>query len=370
MGVTGDNIVGDTMIMSYVYDTTAMTHSLKPLAKKFLGMEWASYDEMVAQETPAFKEFKDGAGDRLLQYIDKLTLPRVKKALKVGCEVDLMNLWAIYNAKRCTLDFHDIEDVANYCGSDVLATWKLHRFFYNQMTLDQRRIYNTLEMPTLRLLFWMEEQGIQVDLGQLRELHVVFGTKIKELETQICSMVGKEINPNSTKQLVPILEGMGLTLPVTKKGNKSANKGFLAKHKDVPLIDTLLKHSEAEKLYNTYLDGFLKIPTLPRIHSTFNQVRYNDTEDEWEGMSTSRLSSSNPNMQNIPKRGTYAKLIRQLFIPKDNYIFIVGDYSQIEYRILAHLTQDNTLLEAFRNGKDLHEEVAQALGCSREAAKQ
>ncbi len=368
--LNGSNIVGDTIIMSYVYDTTAMTHSLKPLATKFLDMKWCSYDELVDFETKSFIEFKQGAGDRMLEYVDKLTLPRIKKALKNGCEVDLLNLWAIYKNKRCTLDFHPVEIVSNYCGTDVLATWRLHKKFYCSMSMAQRRIYNTLELPTLRLLFDMECIGIEVNLDELRRLHGIFGTKLAELTSKVHELAGKEINPNSTKQVAPILEALGLVCPLTKKKNKSVNKGFLAKHRHIPLVETLLQHSEVEKLYSTYLDGFLSIPTLPRIHSTFNQVRYNDKEDEWEGMSTNRLSSSDPNMQNIPKRGTYAKLIRQLFVPKKDHVFIVGDYSQIEYRLLAHFSQDETLLEAFRNGKDLHEEVAIALGCDREPAKQ
>lgn len=368
--VSGKNLYCDTMIMSYVYDTTAVTHSLKPLSQKYLNIRWCSYSELSSMETEEFIARRDAAAKVLLTHAEKLTLPSIKKAIKAGCGLPLLDFWAEYKSKDCTLNFHDQETVAQYNGHDVIATWRLGRKFYSMMTVAQRRIFNTLELPTVQLLFDMECDGIQINLDELKRLHGVFGIKLAELESSINVLAGKEINANSPKQLALILEGLGLKIPLTKKKNKSVNKPFLSKHKHVPLVDAILRQREVKKLYSTYLDGFLTIPTLPRIHSTFNQVRYNDTEDEWEGMSTNRLSSNDPNMQNIPKRGTYAKLIRQLFIPKKDHVFIVGDYSQIEYRLLAHFSQDETLLTSFRDGKDLHQEVADALGCIRELAKQ
>lgn len=365
--VSEENMYADTIIMSYVLNTTADSHSLKRLAKQHLDMEWSSYDDMLNKETQHFRDHKESLY-RYLTFLcgDDPTLKLVKQL-----ESDeALSIWKKYRSKKCVLSFHTIEDVAEYNANDVIATWRLFHKFTDVMDMHQRKVYATIELPTLKAIFKMECNGIMVDTNRLAELTEVFGERRDGLLARVQNLAKSKVNPNSSQQLAPILEAVGVKLPLTRKGNKSTGKQVLLKHMDKTLVRVLLEYKAVEKLHSTYLEGFSHISTLPMIHSTFNQIRYNTKSKGWTGMSTNRLSSSKPNMQNIPKRGEYASLIRSLFIAPEGYQFVCGDLSQVEYRFLAHFTQDTTLLEAYRNDEDLHQKAADMVGCSRESAKQ
>jgi len=374
--VTSKNIFMDTMIMSYVYNTTAKSHALKEIAKQYLGMEWDTYSDMVSYHTDEFQQYKAKLEVLLEEYTEgKATLQAVKKQLKLsGLEYD-PNLFIVqefnkFKSQKCTLNFHDVKDVANYCGCDVLATSRLVGFFLQKMTPAQRRILHTIEMPVYRILFDMENEGITIDEGKLDKLIETYGYELENHLIVLKSISQRtDILFSSNDQVAEYLIGKGFKLPLTKTSKPSVKKDVLMQFEGDEFIDALLEYRRDSKIYNTFLMGLKKQSTLPKIHTTFNQVIHDDNKEEYGGISTNRLSSSNPNLQNIPKRGEGAKLIRGLFIPDPGHTMIVGDYSQIEYRLLAHFTQELVLLEAYKNGKDLHKDIGEMFGGNRDLGK-
>ena len=313
--VGSKNIADDTIIMSYVMNTTKESHSLKDLAKEYLGLDWTTYKEMVHPD---------------------------------GCH------------KKVTLDKQPVEKVAWYCCSDVIATYKLHQYFQRKMTPNDKRIYNTVELPLLKLLFDMEQTGIRVDVDYLKELKTEFDGELTQLQDKLAKTLGS-VNLNSPKQLKEAFAKIGLPLAAT-------NKDALEQYASHDVVKELLEYRQVKKLASTYVDATLENPTLPIIHSTFNQVAVG-SDNEMKGIRTGRLSSSHPNLQNIPARSERGKKLRKLFVPSPGNLLICADYSQIEYRLLAHFTQEPRLLEAFKNGKDVHEETGKALGVSRDVGK-
>lgn len=313
----------DTCLASYVINTTKETHSLKDLAKEFLQMEWPTYKEMV------------GTGK-----------------------------------KRITLDKQEIGKVAAYCGMDALATFKLYGYFMRKLDPQQRRLLEHIELPTARALMDMELLGAKVDVDYLKELDGTFSSKMIELEHAINSHWKKAeiLNVNSNRQIAELLESQGAVLPVTQKGNKKVDKATLLQWSGVPVVPLLLEYNKIEKLHSTYTQGLLERQQDGRIHCEFNQISKNEKGAD-VGISTNRLSSSNPNLQNIPARSEEGKLIRRAFIAPTNKILIDADYSQIEYRLLAHFTKEPRLIQAFKENKDVHEETGKALGVSRDLGK-
>jgi len=315
-----DQLFADTILMSYVINATKPSHSLKELGKE-LGYEWPTYKEIVGQ----------GRG-------------------------------------KVTLDKQPAELVARYCGMDVMVTYKLYEHFNKKMDNFQRRVYSQIEMPLMRILYEMELKGVLIDVQKLRSLDGMFGNRLEALKRDLQGIVGKEINPNSNKQVAEALTGFGFELPRTPKGNLKVDKHVLEQHKSNQFVSTLIEHNKIEKLWSTYTQGMLKRDT-DTIKCTYNQITKELGSESERGISTGRLSSSDPNLQQIPTRTEEGKLLRELFVPKPGNILIDADYSQIEYRLLAHFTKEPVLVEAFKNGEDVHEATGRALGCDRDTGK-
>lgn len=320
VNVKVSQLYNDTILMSYVINSTKDSHSLKDLGKE-RGYVWPTYKEIV------------GKG-------------KLKK----------------------TLDKQEIDLVANYNAMDVFVTYKLYKEFKQKMDSYQTRVLEQIELPTMRILFEMELKGVLVDVDKLKILHETFTSKLLEYKSSLQRIAGRELNPNSNKQVAEILEKRGHTLPTTEKGNKKVDKNVLESIKDDEFAKVLIDHNKIEKLVSTYTGGMLERETLPRVYPTYNQIsRTTDGMDK--GIVTGRLSCSDPNLQQIPSRTEEGKLIRELFIPKENHILIDADYSQVEYRLLAHFTKEPLLIKSFLENKDVHEETGKALGVDRDTGK-
>jgi len=212
-------------------------------------------------------------------------------------------------------------------------------------------LYNTLEKPLLLVLYSMEKEGICVDLSVLKAQSDGLAIEINDLETNIYELAGEKFNINSPKQLGVILfEGLGLPYGKKTKTGYSTNVDVLEKLIDKhPIIKLLLHYRQLAKLKSTYADGLATfVKEDGKIHTTFNQTI----------ASTGRLSSTDPNLQNIPIRLEQGRLIRKAFMPKEGYVFIDADYSQIELRILAHISEDPNFIEAFQHNIDIHKMTA------------
>ncbi|MBN2221396.1 MAG: DNA polymerase I, partial [Vallitaleaceae bacterium] len=208
-------------------------------------------------------------------------------------------------------------------------------------------LYNTLEKPLLKVLYGMERTGIHVDVEVLNNLSKQLEEELGLLTKSIYELSGQEFNINSPKQLGKILfEDLGLVAAKKTKSGYSTDVEVLEKLKGShPIIEYILNYRQLSKLKSTYADGLIPfIQEDQRIHTTFNQTI----------ASTGRLSSTDPNLQNIPVRLEQGRLIRKAFIPEPGYVFIDADYSQIELRLLAHISEDETFIEAFRNNDDIH----------------
>ncbi|PMQ01456.1 MAG: DNA polymerase I [Dictyoglomus sp. NZ13-RE01] len=214
------------------------------------------------------------------------------------------------------------------------------------------KVFFYIEIPLIPVLSSMEKTGIKVDLTYIQSLSREWEERIKKLEEEIYDMAGTRFNLNSPKQLSEVLYER-LKLPAKKKGKTgySTSQDALQELRNVhPIIDKILEYREFYKLKSTYVDSIPELinPHTKRLHSSFNPT----------GTSTGRLSSSEPNLQNIPIRSEEGKKIRRAFIPEDGYYFISLDYSQIELRILAHLSQEEKLISAFLENKDIHRKTA------------
>jgi len=216
----------------------------------------------------------------------------------------------------------------------------------------QLELFNKIEMPLVEVLADMQYQGIYVDKKELLEFGEELQKKIKELTLEIYDLVGEEFNINSPKQLGEVLFEK-LKLPVVKKTKSgySTDGDVLEKLKtEHPVIEKILEYRQFMKLNSTYVEGLLPYINKNdnRIHSNFHQTV----------TITGRISSTEPNLQNIPTRIELGKKLRKVFKPKENATFIDADYSQIELRILAHISEDENMIEAFINGEDIHKQAA------------
>ncbi len=208
-------------------------------------------------------------------------------------------------------------------------------------------LYEGIEMPLVYTLYDMEQRGIRVDTEGLAVYGEQLGVSIKELEKQIFELVGVEFNINSPKQLGEILfDRLGLPYGKKTKTGYSTSAEVLEKLSDEhPVIKLILQYRQLTKLKSTYADGLSTyVQGDGRIHGTFNQTI----------AATGRLSSTEPNLQNIPIRMELGRKIRKVFIPEDGYLFLDADYSQIELRLLAHMSNDERLIEAYRQAQDIH----------------
>ncbi len=212
---------------------------------------------------------------------------------------------------------------------------------------DMKSLYYDIELPTMYTLYDMQIRGIKVDRVKLKEYGDQLVDRISELEQNIHHMAGEEFNINSPKQLGEILF-VKMEFPNGKKTKSgySTSADILDKLKNYhPIVNDILEYRQLTKLKSTYADGLANyIGEDERIHGKFNQTI----------TATGRISSTEPNLQNIPIRMPLGRLIRKVFIPEDGYIFVDADYSQIELRVLAHISNDPTLIDAFNTGKDIH----------------
>jgi len=217
-----------------------------------------------------------------------------------------------------------------------------------------RKLYEEIELPLVPVLADMERAGIKIDRGMLRQMSSTMEKQLAELTSRIFEAAGTEFNINSPRQLGEILFER-LNLPILKKTRKTGGYSTdqavleeLAQNYELPKL--ILEYRQVAKLKSTYVDALpvLINPATGRVHTTFNQT----------GAATGRLSSSDPNLQNIPIRSDLGRLIRGAFVPEKGNVMISADYSQVELRILAHLSNDEVLVSAFRSGEDIHERTA------------
>lgn len=219
---------------------------------------------------------------------------------------------------------------------------------------EQTDMYRKIELPLVKVLYDMENRGFSVDRATLDSLAARFGAQLDELSARITEMAGEPFNLNSTKQLAHILfEKLGLRRGKKNKSGYSTNVEVLnALKNEHPIVPLILSYRELSKLKSTYLDGMLPlIDSKGKIHTVFRQAV----------TATGRLSSTEPNLQNIPIRKDSGKEIRRMFVASEGCTLVCADYSQIELRLMAHFSGDKHMIEAFRHGADFHTETAAKL---------
>tara|TARA_Y100001968_G_C19453728_1_gene770639 strand:- start:9313 stop:12276 length:2964 start_codon:yes stop_codon:yes gene_type:complete len=263
-------------------------------------------------------------------------------------------------AKGKTFAEVDIQEAGLYCGMDVYLTRKLSLILKDKLKAMGNELIlllENVEQPLEKVLAEMESTGIRIDIPYLKELSNSFKENLSLLESKIHKEAGSKFNVNSPKQLAVLLfENLGLDKKKSRKTKTgwSTDASVLEKlFSDHPIISLLLEHRTISKLLTTYIDALPQLveEESKRVHTDFNQAV----------TLTGRLSSSNPNLQNIPIRTEFSRRIRKAFIPKEGWKLLSADYSQIELRILAHLSNEESLQEAFREGKDVHSYTAKLL---------
>jgi DNA polymerase-1 len=258
-------------------------------------------------------------------------------------------------ASRIPFEQVDIARATEYSGEDADVTLQLHHALYPQVERDAKllHVYRDIEMPVMEVLFAMERNGVLLDTALLEQQSRELGTRILELEQQVHQQAGQPFNLNSPKQLQEILfEKHGL--PVKKKtpgGLPSTDEDVLQELAlDHPLPKLILEYRGVSKLKSTYTDKLPRMvnPRTGRVHTNYGQAV----------AVTGRLASNDPNLQNIPVRTAEGRRIREAFVAPPGSRIVSADYSQIELRIMAHLSQDAGLLQAFRAGQDVHRHTA------------
>lgn len=245
----------------------------------------------------------------------------------------------------------DIKNACMYASEDALITLKL--FNYLKLNDTQKKILKDIELPFVSVLLDMEQNGVQIDIKVLQDLSTEMQNSLLSLTSSIYKIANKEFNIKSTQQLgVVLFEDLGLKSGKKTKTGYSTNESVLLGLKgEHEIIDMILEFRELQKLHSTYVKPLIEYAqkdTNHRIYTSYLQ----------SGTVTGRLSSKNPNLQNIPTRKTMGKKIKKAFVAQDGYKLIAFDYSQIELRLLAHFCADPTLLSAFNEGKDIHSRTA------------
>ncbi|HID94803.1 MAG TPA: DNA polymerase I [Candidatus Latescibacteria bacterium] len=302
-GVEPRGFVFDTMIASYLLNPSAHQHNLDVLSLKYLDHKMVPLSDLI------------GKGRKQKSFAD---VP--------------------------------VEQAARYSCEDADITLRLKNLFEPKLIqLGLMGLFKEVEMPLVEVLREMELNGVCIDVGFLERMSWELGEELDRLANEIYREAGEEFNINSTQQLGYILfEKLGLpTRKRTKTGYSTDVEVLedLAHEYDLPR--KLLEYRQLTKLKSTYVDALPRLvnPDTGRIHTSFNQT----------ATATGRLSSSDPNLQNIPIRTEIGRKIRRAFVPVDgSHVLLDGDYSQIELRIMAHLSGDRTLIESFRNGEDVH----------------
>ncbi|WP_434664758.1 DNA polymerase I [Aeromonas sp. NJAU223] len=307
-GIDLQGIAFDTMLESYVLNSTASRHDMDSLASKYLGVETISFEEIAGK-----------------------------------------------GAKQLTFNQIELEQAAPYAAEDADITLRLHQTLWGNLSKlpELAKVFTEIELPLLPVLARMELMGTTIDPKLLHQQSQEIEVRLGELERQAHELAGQEFNLSSPKQLGEILF-VKLGLPIIKKTPKGAPStaeevlAELAETYELPQL--LMEHRGLAKLKSTYTDKLpLMIkPQTGRVHTSYHQAV----------AATGRLSSTDPNLQNIPVRNEQGRRIRQAFIPSIGYKLVAADYSQIELRIMAHLSGDKGLLTAFAEGKDIHKATA------------
>jgi DNA polymerase-1 len=257
-------------------------------------------------------------------------------------------------SKKITLAESIIEDSAKYANSISTAAFAMYKIFGFQ--IKERKLLSfffNVEMPLIEVLSEIEISGIKIDLSFLCNFDKKITNELKKVENTIYKIADEKFNINSPKQLSSIMFEK-LNLPIIKKTKTgySTDEDVLTELSFHEFPSEVLKYRELQKLKSTYVEPIMNYCTQhTKIHSIFNQAV----------TTTGRLSSTEPNLQNIPIKSTYGKEFRKVFIPNDNKIFISADYSQIDLRVLAHISKDKKLIEAFKNNMDIHSMTAREI---------
>ena len=272
---------------------------------------------------------------------------------KLGIEMTPIKNLIGSGSKQVSMSQVDIKMTSEYACADADMTFRLEELFRKQLEKqDLTKLFNDVEMPLVPVLLDMERNGVLLDKNILKDMSENLGEQISVLEERIYSEAGGEFNINSPKQMGQILFDE-LQLPTNRRGKArySTEASILQElSEDYPIARDILEYRQLAKLKSTYLDALPGLVNLDtgRIHTSFNQTR----------AVTGRLSSSDPNMQNIPIRGELGGQVRHAFIAPEGSLLLAGDYSQIDLRALAHLSQDENLLKAFCNDEDIHAATA------------
>jgi DNA polymerase-1 len=258
----------------------------------------------------------------------------------------------------------ELVDACKYAAEDAWMTLKLYNFFKDKLEEPLQKVAKEVEYPFINTLIALEDAGIMIDIQFFENLLKEASEKIAILTKEIYSLATREFNINSTQQLGSVLfETLGLKAGKKTKTGYSTNEKVLHDlYDEHPIVPKILEYREIYKLRSTYIDPLLKLGKKAkdhRIHTSFLQT----------GTTTGRLSSKNPNLQNIPVRTEVGRRIREGFIAKEGYTLVGIDYSQIELRLLAHFSQDSALIDAFMQDKDIHLETAVKLFSKEEAKK-
>ena len=311
-GVPVDGLYFDTMIAAYLLNPTGQ-FKLDKLSEEYLNYEMIHIEELI------------GKGRKQLKMTD---IPA--------------NL------------------VTKYAAEDADITYRLYQILKPKIgEVGMEDLLYQLEMPLVRVLMAMERQGVALDVPLLNRLSQELGEQLKKLEDEIFEMAGETFNLNSPQQMGPILfekleihKDLGLKrAPKTKTGQYSTAESVLERYNEHPIVAKIMEYRKLSKLKNTYIDALPQLisPRTGRVHTSYNQTV----------TATGRLSSSNPNLQNIPIRTELGREIRKAFIPsQEDYVILSADYSQIELRIMAHLSEDPALIESFRKDEDIHTATA------------
>ena len=290
-------------------DTTIAAYLLNPLKNEY------TYDDLA----------RDILGLMVPSKLDLLGKLKIKKAAEEKPEA--LELMACYEAYACIA-----------AKNQLLEQLEDH---------GMKKLYDEIEMPLVYVLADMEKEGVRAEKAELEAYGAQLTGRISELETSIYEKAGETFNINSPKQLGVILFEK-LQMPngkKTKTGYSTAADVLERLAPDYPIVSEILEYRQLTKLKSTYADGLaLCIAPDGRIHSTFNQTI----------TATGRISSTEPNLQNIPIRMELGRLIRKVFVPKEGYVFIDADYSQIELRVLAHMSGDQNLIAAYQHAEDIH----------------
>jgi len=306
-GVALNGIAHDTLLQSYVLESHR-SHGMDDLAMRHLGLETIHFEDVAGK-----------------------------------------------GAKQVSFNQVTVETASEYAAEDADITLQLHENLYPQVVKDDKLnfIYSQIEMPSMEVLYTMERNGVLIDANMLNSQSNEIGMKLVELENQAYDIAGQPFNLGSPKQLQEILFGkLGIKpLKKTPSGAPSTDEDVLQELAlDYPLPKVLLEYRGLAKLKSTYTDKLPKMinPHTGRVHTSYNQAV----------AITGRLASSDPNLQNIPVRTAEGRRIREAFIAPQGSHIVSADYSQIELRIMAHLSQDSGMLTAFANNEDIHRATA------------